>query len=164
MYLVSSFVKFYSAEIILGLALLSLIILGYVISLSVRFSRFIKGRNAKLDSGQVGDIVDYIREQSDLLVNIQGRLRDISVKQDEQSITIDSCLQNVGLVRFNAFEDVGGEQSFALALLDARKNGVIISSLYGRHDSRCYIKGIKNGAGERTLSDEEKRALQAALE
>lgn len=164
MYLVSDFIKIYSAEIIVGLLLLSLILLVCVISLSVRFSRFVKNRNAKLDSGQVGDIVDYIKEQSDLLLNIQGKLRDISVKQDEQSITIDSCVQNVGLVRFNAFEDVGGEQSFAIALLDAKKNGAIISSLYGRQDSRCYIKGIRNGAGERTLSEEEKKALQAALE
>jgi hypothetical protein len=67
------------------------------------------------------------------------------------------------VVRFNAFDDIGGEQSFAVALLDANGNGVVLSSLYGRQDSRLYAKTIAGGEPDRPLSSEEKRALDQAL-
>ncbi len=67
------------------------------------------------------------------------------------------------MVKFDAFEDVGGEQSFVAALLDSSKNGIVLSSLYGRQESRLYAKGIVNGEGDRALSDEERRALDKAL-
>jgi hypothetical protein len=73
------------------------------------------------------------------------------------------CLKKVGIVRYNAFDDVGGEQSFAVALLDSDANGVVISGLYGRQDSRVYAKAIYKGQGERPLSDEEQQALGKAL-
>ena len=61
------------------------------------------------------------------------------------------CVQRVGMARFDAFDDVGGEQSFALALLDANNTGVVVTSLYGRQDCRVYIKGINKGEGERVF-------------
>ena len=72
-------------------------------------------------------------------------------------------MQNIGIVKFNAFEDAGGEQSFALAVMDEKKDGIIITSLHGRQDTRLYAKRIIGGQGERTLSDEEQKAIQTAL-
>ena len=72
-------------------------------------------------------------------------------------------MQKIGVVRFNAFDDVGGEQSFALAILDSNKTGVVVSSLYGRQDARLYAKAIVDGQGDRQLSDEERSALDQAL-
>jgi hypothetical protein len=73
------------------------------------------------------------------------------------------CVQNIGLVRYDAYGDVSGSQSFSIALLDAHHNGVIISGLLGRNDGRCYGKGVLNGHTEQTLSDEEASALHIAL-
>lgn len=72
------------------------------------------------------------------------------------------CLQRVGMVRYNAFSDVGGELSFSLALLDEEENGVVISGLYGREESRIYAKPIKGGKSPINLSEEEREALRRA--
>ena len=69
---------------------------------------------------------------------------------------------NVGLVRFNPFEDTGGNQSFALALLDGYLDGFIVSSLHSRNGTRLYAKSIRGGAAETALSAEETQALDIA--
>jgi len=69
----------------------------------------------------------------------------------------------VGFVRFNPFEDTGGNQSFALALLDGRGDGFVVSSLHARAGTRVYAKAIAAGSSEAALSDEEAEALKEAL-
>jgi len=69
----------------------------------------------------------------------------------------------LGVVRFNPFSDVGGDQSFAIALVDGHGNGVVISSLYGRHDIKVYAKPLKKWESEYTLTDEEKQAIAHAF-
>ena len=69
----------------------------------------------------------------------------------------------LGLVRFNPFEDTGGNQSFALALVDGRGDGFIVSSLHSRTGTRLYAKAVTAGASETALSDEESDALKQAL-
>jgi len=71
--------------------------------------------------------------------------------------------QRVGLVRYNPFEETGGNQSFALALLDAAGDGWVLSSLHARSGTRVYAKGIKGGRGDGALSDEETAAVRQAL-
>ncbi len=162
MHIVTSFIRDYNTEIVLGMAALSLILLIFIVSLSIKLSRVINRRNARLESGQVGDLVDSITGLSNVVQVVQNKINEISNKQDEQSHSLDLCVKRVGLVKFNAFEDVGGEQSFAVAFLDSHDTGVILSSMYGRQDSRTYIRAITNGAGERELSEDEQRALKAA--
>lgn len=72
------------------------------------------------------------------------------------------AVQQVGLVRFNAYSDTGGEMSFALALLDAHGSGVVISSLYGRAEARVYAKPIVEGQSTFPLSGEEIAAVTQA--
>ena len=76
---------------------------------------------------------------------------------------LQSAFARVALVRFNPFEDTGGNQSFALALLDGRGDGFVVSSLHARAGTRVYAKAISNGASEAALSDEEAEALRQAL-
>ena len=93
------------------------------------------------------------------------------IKQDNAEIKayytkldedISSCIQKVGLVRFNAFKDVGSDLSFAVALLDRNDNGVVLNGLYGSDSSNIYAKPIKNGMSSYQLSDEEQYALEIA--
>jgi hypothetical protein len=72
------------------------------------------------------------------------------------------AIQRVGLVRFNPFEDTGGNQSFALALLDANDDGLVVSSLHARQGTRIYAKAVARGRPEAALSDEEAEALRRA--
>lgn len=99
-------------------------------------------------------------------------LKDVKeIKKDNDEIKayytkldsdIASCVQKIGLVRYNAFQDVGSDLSFAIALLDRDDNGVVLNGLYGSESSNIYAKPIKSGASTYQLSDEEKYAIEIA--
>src|SRR5213592_5159246 len=72
-------------------------------------------------------------------------------------------IQKVGVVRFNPFADTGGDQSFAMALLDAEGNGVVVSSLHSRTDTRIFAKQVQGGRSRHALSNEEQDAIRKAL-
>ncbi len=74
-----------------------------------------------------------------------------------------TAFQRVGLVRFNPFEETGGNQSFALALLDAAGNGWILSSLHARSGTRVYAKVVSGGKADSAVSDEELAAIRQAM-
>lgn len=71
-------------------------------------------------------------------------------------------VQKVGLLRFNPFDELGGEHSFSLALLDGKDTGFVLTGLHTRERTRVYIKSIKRGKSEYDLSKEEKKALERA--
>lgn len=73
------------------------------------------------------------------------------------------CYSVTGLVKYNAFEDIGGMQSYSLCLLTEEKNGFILTNLVGRTSTRGYALDVKNGKPSRNLSDEEKEALETAV-
>jgi hypothetical protein len=72
------------------------------------------------------------------------------------------AVQRVGLVRFNPFNDGGGNFSFSLALLDSHNTGIIITSMYGREQNRIYTKKIEDGKSDSPLNEEEKQAVEKA--
>ena len=72
-------------------------------------------------------------------------------------------IQKMGIIRYNPFSEVGGDQSFSVALLDGNNDGVVITSLYSRDGNRVYGKSIKNGSSEYSLSDEEKKVIDKAI-
>jgi hypothetical protein len=80
----------------------------------------------------------------------------------EQGVKHDLKPFRSGLVRFNPFGDTGGNQSFALALLDSEGDGVVILSLHSREGTRIYVKPVKKGKAELKVSDEEERAIKIA--
>jgi len=71
-------------------------------------------------------------------------------------------IQKIGLVRFNPFKEIGGDQSFSVALLDSNNSGVVITSLYTREGNRVYGKPIEVGSSKYLLSEEENQALEIA--
>ncbi|MFN2518407.1 MAG: DUF4446 family protein [Jatrophihabitantaceae bacterium] len=81
----------------------------------------------------------------------------------EDRAEVSAALRNVALVRYDAFADTSGRMSFSLALLDERGNGVTITAITGRTDTRVYAKGVAGGRGEHELSPEEGQAVAAAL-
>lgn len=75
---------------------------------------------------------------------------------------LQATIQRVGVVRFNPFRDTGGDQSFAVALLDELGNGVVLSSLHNRNDTRVFAKPVHGGTSPYALSDEEHQAIAKA--
>lgn len=75
---------------------------------------------------------------------------------------IEACIQNIGFIRYNAFDDVGNELSFVIALLDNNDNGFIINSIYGKNYNTIYSKKIESGTSIYPLTEEEITALNKA--
>lgn len=73
-------------------------------------------------------------------------------------------VQKVGFLRFNPFQDTGGDNSFIIALLDAENNGFILSSLYMREGTRLYAKAVERGSVRSPLSDEEQKVLDSTIQ
>ncbi|MEW6226081.1 MAG: DUF4446 family protein [Chloroflexota bacterium] len=90
-------------------------------------------------------------------------LDDLAARAAVLEATQRRALQRIGLVRYNPFEDTGGNQSFALAVVDARGDGFVVSSLHARAGTRVYGKAIAGGRAEAALSAEEAEALRLAL-
>lgn len=95
-------------------------------------------------------------------VNEDNKIIKANILNVERQLNM--CVQNIGMVRYNAFDDVGSELSFAIAMLDNDDNGFVINSIYGRTSSNVYAKTIENGTSKVTLSDEEIKAVNKAKE
>lgn len=115
--------------------------------------------------GAVGESIET------MLLN---RIREIEeLKQTVAGLTAECArldaaarthVQQVGMIRFNAFDNTGSDLSFAVAMLDARKTGLVLSGIYGREESRVYAKPLNNGESTYTLTKEEKQAIDRALQ
>ena len=87
---------------------------------------------------------------------------EIQNQISELNNSFKNCFQKYGLIRFTAFEDVGSDLSFAIALLDGNDDGIILNGIYSREGSSVYAKPIHKGESKHNLSDEEKKALENA--
>lgn len=94
---------------------------------------------------------------------IEGDLRVLADKQDELFQRLARSARNVGLVRYDAFEDMGGRVSFSAAILNDHGDGVVLTSISGRTEARTYAKTVETGASDHHLSPEEERAISEAL-
>ena len=83
-------------------------------------------------------------------------------KENENNITKSN--QKVGMVRYSAFQDTGSDLSFTLALLDNNNDGLVLNGIYSREMSNIYAKPIEKGMSSYTLSEEEKKAIEKAID
>jgi hypothetical protein len=97
--------------------------------------------------------IDGLTERVDALNKLHHELEDLSQR----------TIQKVAVIRYNPFADTGGDQSFAIALLDSLGNGVVLSSLHSRTDTRVFAKPVQSGRSRYQLSDEERDAIKKAL-
>jgi Protein of unknown function (DUF4446) len=94
---------------------------------------------------------------------LEHAVRVLNGTDKRQEALIHGAVRRVGLLRYDAFEDVGGRLSFSCALLDDHGTGVVLTSINGRQDTRVYAKPITEGASTYNLSQEEEEAIKQAL-
>lgn len=138
-----------------GLWLVALTV--YVVRAAGRYKKLTTGTNKK----NLGDILEsLINKEGDL----SKKVREITENMIKQQNLELNHLQKQALIRFNPFEDAGGDQSFVIALLDGRDNGFVISSLHARGNTRVYAKAVIGGKSQtHQFSKEEKEAVEKAL-
>ena len=94
---------------------------------------------------------------------LEEKLGTVTKELDSFKEDMEKAVTKVGIIRYNPFKDIGGNQSFSITLLDANDNGVVVTSHYGRDVNRIYAKPIKKGKPEYSLSQEEEQAIEKAL-
>ena len=153
------------------MVLIFLIILGIVILALVAINAFLlkyfyntnKKIDTLLENGKVKDFKDIFLSQKDKNDDLEKNIKEAFSKIKNLEDICKTTIQKMGVVRFNPFNDIGGDQSFVIALLDDRNNGFLISSLFIKEGSRVYTKAVKNGKSDHTLLKEETEAIEKAI-
>ena len=139
------------------LVLLVITMMAKLSSLNKRYKKFLEklgnGNNIEEDLETYMYRVEKVEKQNAEIANY--------VKTLDEDLT--RCIQKVGIVRYNAFKDTGSDLSFTLALLDEHNDGVVLNGIYSREMSNIYAKPVKNGESSYTMSEEEKLAVQKAM-
>ena len=146
------------ATIVLVIALLVYCVILHIRlgSLKKKYDFFMQGDNGASLERKLSVEVSEIR---DAAKGLESLLTEQAAIRNTQSNTI----QKIGFIKYNAFENIGNDLSFALTLLDGNNNGICISSIYGRNESRIFSKPIVKGKSLVSLSQEELESLNEAL-
>ncbi len=152
----------YGLYLWLALAVIVLLLVIWLITLQVRVSRSLRHYQTLTQGVQAGNLETVLEQQVGHFQEAAAQIQTLNQEYQRLAADMQRAIQRVGVVRFNPFQDVGGDQSFAIALLDAQGNGLLITSLYGRSERRLYVKPVQAGRSTTPLSDEEKKAIQQA--
>lgn len=141
---------------IIILLILLIVTMTKLNNLKKRYERFMMGRNARSMEEEVKNLfydIDYLKKETS---ENSRQIRHIYKR-------LETVYQKIGLVKYDAFNQMGGKLSFALALLDEKNNGFLMNSVHSSDGSYCYIKEIINGDSAIELSGDEQNALNEAL-
>jgi len=140
----------------MGLLVLTIRNSGKIKKMNLKYAKFMK---EALPGGNLENVIDSLIDNNDALA--------IKTKEMSQQIsaikkTMAFCGQKISIVRYNAFDDVGSDQSFSVAILDEFDNGITFTGIYARDSSSIYAKPIEAGKSRYALSKEEMQALEMA--
>lgn len=149
--------------VFIGLCTMLLILLVWLIiqtvqlaKLKKKYAKFMSGKNAK---SLEKDIVGLFEDNKFIKLSTEKNERDIQKLYQK----LEKAYQKIGIVKYDAFNQMGGQLSFSLALLDEKNDGFVLNSVHSSEGCYSYTKEIKNGECEISLGDEEKRALDIAV-
>lgn len=121
-----------------------------------KYEKFMKGKNAQ-------NLDEAIRASFKQMEALEISHQRAMIKMDQAVHRVSSVYQKLGIVKYNAFKEMGGNLSFALCLLNSENTGFIINTMHGRESSYTYVKEIIKGEAYSTLGEEEKEALEKAI-
>ena len=146
---------------------LALIALTLCVVLAVRVRRLRAAQQVVLGASGRQDLVGHAAALQDAFAQLHDRVEEIAARLDERmgetERRLDGAIAYRALVRYDAYGELSGHQSASLALLDAERNGVVLSSIAHRDTARLYCKQVLDGRGEHLLSPEEDEAIRRAL-
>ena len=141
---------------LLALIAIGLSLLAIVFSMIGAGGRSTQAPSAMPTNEAVGALLARIER-------LEKAARTLNAIDKRQQIQVEASVRRVGLLRYDAFEDVGGRLSFSCALLDDFGTGVVMTSINGRHDTRVYAKPVSEGQSSYSLSIEEEEAIRQAM-
>lgn len=149
--------------VLLAMTVMILLALIIFININIRMAKMNR-RYRKMMQGMEGvNIERLLIGHIDEVRQTVAKVEQLSAACSKMENISKNCVQKMGIVRFNAFEDTGSDLSYAVALLDGQNNGIIMSSIFGRSESRSYAKPVVDGQSSYFLTNEEKQALEVAM-
>ena len=140
---------------ILFLAALDVILIVLLLRLRAKFKIFLSGSKGK-------NWEEALQRQVQDVKRLVFKIQDLEKRQKVLEAIAKKSTQKIGLVRYNPFQEIGGNQSFSLAVLDNTDGGFVLSALFATERSRVYIKPIKNAKSSLPLTKEEQEAIEQA--
>jgi hypothetical protein len=157
-----SFSSSVAAWIAIGAAVAAVVAIALAAVLYRKLRRVREAQLVLLGGGKA-DLVDFA-------VSLQGRIDDLHRAVDEIAAglsrvdrRVDDAVAKTGLVRYDAYDDAGGQQSASVALLDSARTGIVLSAIQGRDYARIYLKELDRGRASVALSPEELEAVERAM-
>ncbi len=138
------------------ISLFSLSVFLFSLWVFLRLNRLIKGVDNRGLVKVFSDLVKREKDNKKLFEQISNKIEELERKNLLN-------VQKVGLVRFNPFNETGGDHSFSLVVLDGKNNGFVMTGLHTRERTRLYVKPIRNLKSNYELSEEEQQAMKEAL-
>jgi hypothetical protein len=148
---------------VIALAAVVLLLVVAVVVLGLRLRRLASDQRRALDGVEV-DVISTLARQRRRLDELDEAVSGTRAFAETVAQQVRRTVSRIGVVRYDAFDDIGGQHSFSAALLDEHGDGVVITSITGRADGRTYLKAIAAGQGSTLLSEEETAAVAAARE
>jgi hypothetical protein len=145
------------------LAVMVLVLAGITVFLFKSIQQTNQKINDLLDKGNIKDFKDIFLSQKIRNDNLEKRIDESFLKIKDLQELCETTIRKIGVVRFNPFNNMGGNQSFVIAMLDNKNDGLLISSLFTTEGNRVYTKKIKKGKSEHVLIDEEIKAIEEAI-
>ena len=159
------FFNFLRSDIFLTIMFFALIILAILYITSVINLRKLRNSYQKFMNklGNGNNIDEMMKEYIGKVNSVNARNEEIISYCKTLDENMKKCTQKIGIVRYNAFKDTGSDLSFSLAILDDYNNGVVLNGIYARDSSNIYAKPVENGNSKYVLSNEEKEAINRAI-
>lgn len=159
----NAWLQVYGTELTVGMLIALTGLLLWVVFLQLRLRTLHRRYQAAMTAVEAGiDLETWLAQQQETTQEQAKRIQSLEEHQMTLEQTLAEQAGHVGVVRFNPFQDSGGDQSFAIAWVDDQQNGVVMSSLYNRAGVRVYAKPLDKGNSSYTLTDEEREAIELA--
>ena len=127
-----------------------------------KLQRYQRNQHVIMGSRGTVDIIEHVSTLDEKLANLRLALEDLTLAARDHDVRIDNTLSRVGIVRFDAYQDLGGRQSTAVAFLNSRSDGVVITTVVSRDFARMYVKLLREGTPDIPLAPEETEAVEQA--
>ena len=147
--------------ILIGLVV---VLIGWVVVLQIRLSRLQKQYTLLMTGVSGANLEQILNDYLSQVNSAMETVSELKTKTRQMDRTLLHSMQWMGLIRFNPFRDTGGAQSFALAIIDGHGNGIVLSSLHTRDNTRVYAKELIKWESLHSLTDEEKQAIARAYQ
>ena len=151
-----------SLAVAIAAGVAALLALALALALAVRLRRLRAGHEVLL-GGRTRDLVDSAVKVVDPALQRDCEVDEIAAGLSRVDRRVDGAITNTAVIRYDAYEDTGGQQSASYAFLDATRTGTVVTAIQGRDYARIYVKELDHGKASAALSPEEQQAVERAM-